>query len=675
MNVEDLSIEEATALKNELLEKIKTWDIDYFQKDQPLIDDVLYDATKNELLRLVEYFDFQEPYLQKVGAPTLKSSSKITHLSPMLSLDNAFSYEDVDEFIAKANRFLGEKDTFFTLIAEPKIDGLSASLTYENGVFIKAATRGDGEVGEDITENIKTLKDIPFKIPDPCPNLIEIRGEIYLEKNDLDKINAERFLENLEPFANPRNAAAGSLRQLDPEVTAKRPLKFIAYTVNSNQTLTNIYTQEQMLNEFIRWGFSVNPLFCKISHFEELKTFYEQMTQKRPTLPYEIDGIVYKINDFIMQNRLGLNFRSPRWAIAHKFPSEQKKTLLQNVTFQVGRTGVITPVAELYPVDISGVVVSRATLHNADEIERKGLMIGDTVVLQRAGDVIPQIISVDLDQRPLDAQAIIFPKNCPSCDWLLIRKEGEVAWKCINIFGCLDQILAKLKHFVSKNAFNIEGLGAKNVEFLYHAGLIKSFKDIFLLNQHENFLKNQPGWGEQSVDNLLKSIQIRRDITLDRFIFSLGIPQIGISSAKLLAKTYKSLEDLYSALESSDSSLTAIDGIGDSMIQDMKDYLLLEDVRSHLLNLNDLLTIIPYKSKNVSSQFSEKIIVFTGTLLKMTRHEAKEKAEQLGAKVGSAISKNTDFLVCGDSPGSKAKKALELGVKILNEDEWLNLIN
>ncbi len=673
MNIEDLSLEEALELRNELLQKLELWDAAYFQKDQPLVEDGIYDATKKQFMQIVDYFDLDEPYVKKVGVSPLKSSSKITHLAPMLSLDNAFSYEDVNEFITKANRFLGLKDVFFELVAEAKIDGLSASLTYEKGVLIKAATRGNGEIGEDVTANVKTLKNLPFTIPHM--GLIEIRGEIYLEKKDLDDINAERAKQSLELFANPRNAAAGSLRQLDPEVTAKRPLKFFAYTVHSNQSIPDIKTQEEMLENFQKWGFVVNPLFQKLSSFEEIEKFYEELKTKRPQLPYEIDGIVYKINDFALQNRLGLNFRSPRWAIAHKFPSEQKTTLLKDVTFQVGRTGVITPVAELEPVDINGVNVSRATLHNADEIARKGLMFGDTVILQRAGDVIPQIIGIVEEKRIKNPKSILFPQNCPCCDTPLVRKEGEVAWKCLNGFGCVDQLITKFKHFVSKNAFNIEGLGAKNVEFLYHAGLIHSFSDIFRLSEHKSFLENQPGWGKQSVDNLLDSIRMRQEITLDRLIYALGVPQIGISSAKLLARSYKTLDELYLALEDSDSNLINIDGIGDSMIYDMRSYLLVEETRKKVMDLKELLTIIPYKNNSVISLFSDKIIVFTGTLTKMTRSEAKEKAEQLGAKVSSSVSKNTDFLVCGEAAGSKAKKALELGVKILNEDEWLEAVH
>ena len=673
MNIKDLSLEEARKLKKELLKKIKIWDKAYFQKDKPLVEDAIYDNTKKQLIDIVEYFDIDEPYLKKVGATPLKSYSKITHLAPMLSLDNAFSYEEVQEFITKANRFLGLKDFFFELIAEPKIDGLSASLTYENGVLLKVATRGNGEIGEDVTSNVKTLKNLPFSIPHP--HLIEIRGEIYLEKKDLEYINQDRKSEDLELFANPRNAAAGSLRQLDPEVTAKRPLKFFAYTVHSNEAIPDIKTQEEMLEKFEKWGFQVNPLFKKLSSFEQIEQFYQDLQTKRTSLPYEIDGIVYKINDFLLQNRLGLNFRSPRWAIAHKFPSEQKMTLLKKVTFQVGRTGVITPVAELEPIEINGVNVSRATLHNADEISRKGLMIGDTVILQRAGDVIPQIIGFSQEKRNQNAKPVFFPSNCPSCSSPLNRKESEVAWKCPNSFGCLDQIIAKLKHFVSKNAFDIEGLGPKNIEYLYHTSVVRSFSDIFNLEKSRSFLENQPGWGKQSVDKLLDAIKSRQTISLDRFIYALGIPQIGISSAKLLARSYKNLEELYDALETTDSSLNNIDGIGDSMIQDMRSYLLIEETRKKIMDLKKLLNITPYKNNNVISIFSDKIIVFTGTLTKMTRSEAKEKAERLGAKVSSSVSQNTDFLVCGEATGSKAKKALELGVKILNEDEWLSFIN
>ncbi len=667
----NLSQDQALDLKKKLIEKLKKWDQAYFINNESIVDDDVYDATKRELIDIVAFFDFDEPYLKLVGTSIDSSSSKIKHLAPMLSLDNAFSSQEVFDFITKANRFLGLKNTFFPLIAEPKIDGLSASLTYDKGQFIKAATRGDGEIGEDITKNILTFKNLPFDIP--YQGLLEIRGEVYFEMDDFKKINQQRIIENLNVFANPRNAAAGSLRQLDPKITAQRPLKFFAYTVHSNESLPDLKTQENILEEFKKWGFNVNPLCEKISCINDVDTFYEKLKNMRSRLPYEIDGIVYKINDLDLQNRLGLNHRSPRWAIAQKFPSAQKETILKNVIFQVGRTGVITPVAQLDPIDVGGVIVSRATLHNADEIERKGLKIGDTVVLQRAGDVIPQIVSVNTQKRSGAEISIFFPHNCPSCNSILIKKDGEVAWRCINILGCTDQVISKLQHFVSKDAFNIEGLGTKNIEFLYHNHMIETFCDIFTLESKSSRLQAYQGWGEQSVQKLFQAISMSKKISLDRFIYALGVPQIGISSAKLLAKTYKTLDSLYQGL--TDDSIETIDGIGPSMIADLKDVFLSDNMIHEITELKKLLTIVPYESNSVLSPLSDKVVVFTGTLVKMTRSEAKETAERMGAKVSSAISKSTDFLVCGRDPGSKAKKASNLGIEILDEDAWLDIIN
>jgi DNA ligase (NAD+) len=691
--VESLTDLEASIELNILAEEIARHDKAYHQNDAPEIDDAAYDALKARNAAIEARF----PHLvrhnspsQRVGAAPAQGFGKVAHRTPMLSLDNAFTQTDVERFFAAVRRFLIEfKDDPslpIAVVAEPKIDGLSASLRYEKGHFVQGATRGDGETGEDITANLLTLADIPKRLHGEAPDLIEVRGEVYMSRADFLSLNRAQEEAGEKRFANPRNAAAGSLRQLDPAITAQRPLSFFAYA-HGEVSQPPALTQWGFMERLKEWGFKVNPLARLCLGEGELAGYWQDLNARRADLPYDIDGVVYKLDRVDWQQRLGMAARAPRWAIAHKFPAEQAETRILKIDIQVGRTGVLTPVAHLQPVTVGGVVVARATLHNEDEIEKKDIREGDWVLVQRAGDVIPQVVRVLEERRPHDSQRFVFPDICPVCSSHAVREEGQAARRCTGGLGCEAQALERLRHFVSRDAFDIEGLGEKHIESFLAEGLIASPADLFSLEEKDRGsltpLRKREGWGETSARKLFAAIQSRRTISLDRFLFALGIPQTGQATARLLAMHYGDFAALKSALLAAQDrgseawhTLVAINGIGEKMAADLTAFFA-EPHNLNIINrLTDVLWIEPLAEPAAAdSAVAGKTVVFTGTLARMTRGEAKARALAAGAKVAGSVSKKTDYVVAGADAGSKATQARELGVTLLSEEEWLGLIS
>ena len=686
--VEELSDDQARDELRRLADEIAEHDRAYYQHDEPKVSDAEYDLLR----RRNDAIEARFPALvradspsQRVGAAPAGGFAKITHRVPMLSLGNVFSEGDLADFIAGVRRFLRELSADPTLplemVAEPKIDGLSVSLRYEKGVFISGATRGDGAVGEDITANLKTIAEVPHKLHGKVPPVLEVRGEIYLAKSDFRALNERQKERDEKIFANPRNAAAGSLRQLDPSITAQRPLRLFAYAWGEVSERT-ADTQWGFLERLKAWGFPVNDRIRVCNGLAELMKAYNDLGAARAGLDYDIDGMVYKVNRIDWQERLGFVSRAPRWAIAHKYPAERVETILKDIAVNVGRTGVITPFAILEPVPVGGVIVSRATLHNEDEIARKDFRVGDTVVIQRAGDVIPQVVEVLIERRSADAKPFKMPHTCPDCGSPAVRHEGEVARRCVNRLTCPAQAVERIIHFASRGCFDIEGLGEKHIETFFHDGLIKTPADIFRLKNHADDLKTREGWGDKSVQNLLASIEARRTIPLERFVSALGIPQVGEATAKLLARHYLSFDALRTAMAAARTigseayqDLNDINGIGESMADDIVAFFAETHNAHQMADLADLLTIEPFVPPAASSSaIAGKTVVFTGTLETVSRNEAKARAEALGAKVAGSVSKKTDYLVVGADAGSKAKKAAELGVTTLTEDEWLKMI-
>ncbi len=672
----------------DLAKRIRRHDQLYYQQDTPEISDADYDALRRQL----EDLENRHPELvtpdsptQTVGAAPSRGFKKVRHELPMLSLSNVFEESDLQDFIDRVRRFLNmTPNDPLEILAEPKIDGLSCSLRYENGILTQAATRGDGQIGEDITANVKTIKDIPHCLNGPAPSVLEIRGEIYMTLQSFEDINARHEKEGKPLFANTRNAAAGSVRQLNPDITASRPLHFFGYALGTHsEPIAD--TQEGIREKIKSWGIPVTP-YRLTDNIAGLMAYYNELLEKRVSLGYEIDGIVYKVNRLDLQERLGFISRAPRWATAHKFPAARAITKLNAIDIQVGRTGALTPVARLEPVTVGGVVVSNATLHNEDEIRRKDIRIGDTVIVQRAGDVIPQIVEVLTEKRTGTEQIFDFPKTCPVCGSHAIRPEGEAVRRCTGGLICAAQVIERLKHFVSKQALDIDGLGSKIIQKFWEDSLIKTPVDIFTLEaRNETFappVREREGWGKLSEQNLFASIEKSRQITLNRLIYALGIPQIGEATAKRLANAYGTIEilkeEMIKAIDHESSAyaaLIAIEDIGPSVAQDLIEFFAEEKNQALLNDLIPHLNIQAYqKSETANSPISGKTLVFTGTLERTSRAEAKARAESLGAKVSGSVSNKTDYVIAGADAGSKLKKAKDLGVSVLDESEWESLL-
>ena len=690
MKNKDKKGKDVTKIKKKYLKLKKEINIHnklYYDENNPKISDSEYDKLWRDFKNLETTFPFlktKDTPTTHVGYKPNQKFSKVKHNYPMLSLENAVNLEEIKKYIEKTLRYLKTKNQFIELIAEPKIDGLSISLKYKKGKFISGATRGDGQVGEDVTLSLRTINDIPKEISQiQNIEIFEVRGEIYMNKNDFLNLNNKRKKNNESLFANPRNAASGSLRQLDKKIVKERKLKFFAYTYGELSKKILFKSQSEFLDKIRNYGFPTNDNFKVCRNFEDVELFYNKIEKIRGNLKYDIDGIVYKINSLDIQKRLGLVGRSPRWAIARKFPAEKAETQIKDITIQVGRTGVLTPVAELAPVLVGGVRVSRVSLHNQDEINRKDIRIGDTIKLQRAGDVIPQVISVDKSKRIKNRKRFIIPSICPCCKSKTYRKKNEVAIKCTGGLSlCEDQQLGSLEYFVSRNAFNIEGLGGKNLKKFWKDGFIKYPYDIFYLNKYKNKIINKEGFGEKSYLNLINSINLKKTVSLEKFIYSLGSPQVGQRTSNLLSKHFKNFKSWFESIKNLSNGdikmydhFINIDGIGPDVVDDIKKFFNKEKIEIVRKLSKALDKIEEYKfTKQTNSKLSEKIIVFTGTLEKMSRSEAKSKAEELGAKVTNSVSNNTDYVIAGKDSGSKEKKARELNVKILNENEWMKFL-
>jgi DNA ligase (NAD+) len=689
--VEDLRPEDAAVELERLAAEIAEHDNAYYQDDAPTVSDAAYDALRqrNEAIeaKFPKLVRADSPS-KKVGAAPAEGFAKVVHSVPMLSLANAFSEEDVADFLDRVRRFLNlPGDAAVEVMAEPKIDGLSVTARYEKGEFVMAATRGDGREGENITANLRTLDDLPDRILPKdllgggVPDVLEVRGEVYMAKSDFRALNERQEAQGGKIFANPRNAAAGSLRQKDPSVTKARPLRVFFYAWGEVSDVS-WKTQEEFNERLVNWGFQANSRARLCRSLGEIMAEYRKTEEERASLDYDIDGMVYKVNRLDWQDRLGQVSRAPRWATAHKFAAEKATTVLEKITIQVGRTGTLTPVANLTPVTVGGVVVSRATLHNEDYIADKDIREGDTVVIQRAGDVIPQVVEVVPDKRPPGAQPFEMPEECPECHSLAIREAGEAAKRCTGGLICPAQAVERLKHFVSRDAFDIEGLGAKNIESFWGEGWLNSPADIFDVENLTAKLEGREGWKEKSIDNLRNAIEERRRIGLDRFIYALGIRQVGQATARLLARTYGSFQALKDAMFAAQdreseayADLIDIDQIGPSVADDLLGFFAEDHNLEVLAALEKALDIQDMEAADTSgSPVAGKTVVFTGTLETMGRSEAKAKAESLGAKVSGSVSKKTDYVVAGPGAGSKLKKAEELGVAVLTEEEWAALI-
>ena len=659
---------------------IKYHNIQYFNLDSPKISDAEYDKLKKELIALEEKNSFlKELNLLKniIGAIPANKFKKIKHLKPMLSLSNAFDEKDMSDFIKKVQNFLNIKGKYIELFSEPKIDGISATLIYEKGILSKGLSRGDGIIGEDILENLKTISKIPKKIIDQdVPEILEIRCEIFISKSDFQKIKKD--------FANPRNAAGGSLRQKNPKETAKIPLKYFAYGFGEVEPM-KFSTQSNFLKKISDWGFVINPLSQLVNRVKEIEILHKKIDSLRSSLDYDIDGIVFKVNDLGLQKRLGNTSNAPRWAIAYKFSAEKAITKIKNITIQVGRTGAITPVAKVEPVTVGGVVVSNATLHNEDEILRKDIRIGDTILIQRAGDVIPQVVSVDISKRKKESKKFTFPTKClcgstTKKEFSKSTKKEDAVRRCQKGYDCKYIAKEKLKHIVSKEAFNIEGLGKKVVDHFWNLKLIKEPSDIFMLDYKK--IRNLEGWGEISIENLKNAVSKSKKINLEKFIYSIGIRHIGQENAKILATFFVSIKEFSKLFDGKKrknilKNLLELDGIGETQVEAIKNFFTNELNIKIIKNLIKELNINDYTLKNKSGKFSNKKLMFTGGFQNISRSEAKSIAENNGAKVLGSISKKLDMLVVGSSKPTKKKidKAKEFEIKIITEKEWDEILN
>ncbi|HVN79694.1 MAG TPA: NAD-dependent DNA ligase LigA [Terriglobia bacterium] len=689
--VEKLDKRQAAAELKELASLIAYHDQRYHLEDTPEITDAEYDALK----RRNESIEARFPRLirpdsptRRVGAAPATGFKKVRHRIPMLSLNNAFTEEDVSGFLDSIRNFIKElqqdPDIPIEVVAEPKIDGLSCSLLYQKHELVQGATRGNGEEGEDITANVKTISEIPRALPEDAPDLIEIRGEVYMTDEDFLKLNQHQEKAGGKVFANPRNAAAGSLRQLDPSVTASRPLRFFGYAWGEvSEPFAE--TQWEARRQLAEWGFKTNEPSRLVGTLADMLDYYREMQEKRSRLGFSIDGVVYKLNRLDWQKRLGFISRAPRWALAHKFPPERGQTRLKAINIQVGRTGSLTPVAELEPINVGGVLISRATLHNQDEIERKDIRVGDTVIIQRAGDVIPQVVEVVFSERPKDSHAFVFPTHCPVCGSRAVREPDEAVTRCTGGLVCPAQAVERMIHFASRDAFDIEGMGQKNIETFYNEGLIQSPPDIFRLEEQDGkkrpALADREGWGEVSSRKLFDAIRRSRVLPLDRFIYALGIHQVGQATARLLARHYGTLVQWKKGMKAAQDrsseayqDLLSISGIGPSLAEDLLAFFAEKQNLEILEDLSTLLAVTDFEAPQTASPIAGKTVVFTGTLQSMARSEAKARAEALGAKVAASVSKKTDYVVAGPGGGSKLREAQELGVTILSEQEWLEMV-
>ena len=652
----------------------------YFNEDSPQVTDGEYDKFKKDLINLESKYSFLKDLnllTSLVGAPPKNKFKKIKHLKPMLSLSNAFNKNDMQDFVKKINNFLNYEEANIEVSSEPKIDGISATLIYEKGLLIKGLSRGDGVIGEDILENLKTISGIPKQIKsNEVPNLLEIRCEIFIGKKD--------FTNMKDNFANPRNAAGGSLRQKDPRQTSKIPLKYFAYGFGAVEPMI-FKEQKQFLTKISEWGFATNPLSKVVNSIEEIEKEHTNIDKLRSSLDYDIDGLVYKVNNLMLQKRLGNTSNSPRWAIAYKFSAEKAVTKIKDIVIQVGRTGAITPVAKVQPVNVGGVVVSNATLHNEDEIKRKDIRINDTIKIQRAGDVIPQVVSVDLTKRDKLSKKFIFPDKClcgakTQKEFSKTTKKEDAVRRCFKGYECKFTAKEKLKHIVSKEAFNIDGLGKKVIEQFWDLGLIKIPSNIFELNYEK--IKKLEGWGNLSINNLKKAISNSQKVSLDKFIYSIGIRHIGQENAKILATFFGSIKEFTKLFNSKSRkrlliNLADLDGIGETQVESINNFFLNETNTKIVKDLIIKLNIINYTTKGMDGKFSKKKIMFTGGFQNMSRSEAKSIAENNGGKVLGSISKNLDFLIVGETKPTKRKidQAKELNIKIILEKEWNEILN
>jgi DNA ligase (NAD+) len=699
IEVEALTKAQAETELARLAEVLNAANTAYHTEDAPEISDAEYDALKRRNAAIEARFpDIKraDSPSEQVGAPVAEGFGKVRHAVPMLSLANAFDAEEVTEFDARIRKYLGlGSDAPLAYTAEPKIDGLSLSLRYEKGVLVQAATRGDGAVGENVTANARTIENIPQELKN-APDLLEVRGEVYMSHADFAALNARQAERGGKSFANPRNAAAGSLRQLDAEITRARPLQFFAYAWGAlSEPLAE--TQKGAIDRLTELGFSTNPLTALCDGPSDMVAHYEKIEAQRATLGYDIDGVVYKVDDLALQERLGFRSTTPRWAVAHKFAAELAWTRLEGIDIQVGRTGALSPVARLQPVTVGGVVVSNATLHNEDYIKGldskgaeirggKDVRVGDWVQIYRAGDVIPKVADVDLSKRPSDAEAFVYPTTCPECGSDAMREPGDAVRRCTGGLICPAQAVEKLIHFVSRKAFDIDGLGAKQVEQFYHDGWIAEPADIFTLKERYGSgvqqLKNREGWGPKSADNLFQAIEDRREIPMARLIFALGIRHVGEAASSLIALHYGDWDSFEAAMAEARGldgpawdDLIGVDGVGSVMAGSLVSAFAQEAERASIDRLVAHLTVIPAERPDTEgSPVAGKTVVFTGTLEKMSRAEAKARAERLGAKVSGSVSGKTDILVAGPGAGSKATKAADLGVETMDEDGWLALI-
>ena len=683
MGIEQISDAEAANELMRLAKAIARHDRLYHADDDPEITDQEYDALVRRNRELEEAF----PHLVRDDSPSKNVGhaiaasplSKVTHEVRMMSLDNAFSREEVEEWVARMRRFLSlSEDEPVAITAEDKIDGLSCSLRYEGGRLVRAATRGDGQVGEDVTPNVAHISDIPQQLPDGVPDVFEVRGEVYMERGAFADLNARQEEEGGKLFANPRNAAAGSLRQKDASVTAKRPLRFWAHGWGAVSDVPG-ETQHDVVKRLAEWGFPVSPLFELCNNVDGLLAHYDAIASARPELPYEIDGVVYKIDRLDWQQRLGFVAKAPRWALAHKFPAERAETTLESIDIQVGRTGKLTPVGRLAPVLVGGVTVTNVTLHNRDEIERLGVRPGDRVVVQRAGDVIPQL--VDNLTRETARDPFLFPESCPECDSEAVSEEGEVDVRCTGGLICPAQRTERLKHFVSRKALDIDGLGEKTIDQFFGLGWLESPADIFRLHQKRSEILDLEGWQDKSVDNLLASIDAKRSPDAARLLFGLGIRHVGEVTARDLMKNFHELPLLRQIAtqakagdEQSAEEISSIDGVGPTVVEALGDFFH-ED--HNVAVWEDLLSEVTpprYEVETLDSPVAGKTVVFTGKLETMSRDEAKAQAERLGAKAAGSVSAKTDLLVAGPGAGSKLKKAQELGIEVIDEAGWANIV-